>query len=95
MTSFRSQWQFSVAVPITFGVKFKQAETLAEAYKLQKSNKIKIDGSHMDSGPFTKETIETVEANCKRFYIRAQCCGELSDQVKQVKSWETRAYWTL
>ena len=70
-------------------VKFKQADTLAEAYKLLESKKIKIDRSRMDCGSFTKEIIETVAANCKRFYIRAQRCGELSNQVKQVEFWET------
>lgn len=43
----------------------------------------------MDCGSFTKEIIETVEVNCKRFYIRAQRCGELSNQIKEVKEWET------
>ena len=70
-------------------VKFKQAGTLAEAYELLDSKKIKIDRSRMDCGSFTKEIIETVAASSKRFYIRAQRCGELSNQVKQVKSWET------
>tara|TARA_R110000868_G_scaffold58998_1_gene181346 strand:- start:588 stop:1862 length:1275 start_codon:yes stop_codon:yes gene_type:complete len=70
-------------------VKFKQADTLTEAYKLLASKKIKIDRSRMDCGSFTKEIIETVAENCKRFYIRAQRCGELSNQVKQVKSWKT------
>ena len=70
-------------------VKLKQADTLAEAYKLLESKKIKIDRSRMDCGSFTKEIIETVAANCKRFYIRAQRCGELSNQVKQVEFWET------
>ena len=70
-------------------VKFKQADTLAEAYKLLESKKIKIDRSRMDCGSFTKEIIETVAANCKRFYIRAQRCAELSNQVKQVEFWET------
>lgn len=70
-------------------VKFKQADTLAEAYKLLESKKIKIDRSRMDCGSFTKDIIETVTSNCKRFYIRAQRCGELSNQVKQVATWET------
>ena len=70
-------------------VKLKQADTLAEAYKLLESKKIKIDRSRMDCGSFTKEIIETVAANCKRFYIRAQRCAELSNQVKQVEFWET------
>lgn len=70
-------------------VKFKQAGTLKDAYGLLQSKNIQIDRSRMDCGSFTKEIIDTVEANCKRFYIRAQRCGELSDRVKEVKEWET------
>jgi len=70
-------------------VKFKQTETLQAAYEMLESKNIRIDRSRMDCGSFTKEIIETVEANSKRFYIRAQRCGELSHRVKKVKVWET------
>ncbi|HZJ36997.1 MAG TPA: transposase [Gillisia sp.] len=70
-------------------VKFKQAETLQAAYEMLESKNISIDRSRMDCGSFTKEIIETVEAYCKRFYIRGQRCGELSNRVKEVKEWET------
>ncbi|MBK5247505.1 MAG: IS1380 family transposase [Peptostreptococcaceae bacterium] len=70
-------------------VKFKQAETLQAAYEMLESKNIRIDRSRMDCGSFTKEIIETVEVNCKRFYIRAQRCGELSNRIKEVKEWET------
>ena len=70
-------------------VKFKQSETLQAAYAMLKNKNISIDRSRMDCGSFTKEIIETVQANCKRFYIRAQRCGELSNRVKEVKEWET------
>jgi len=66
-------------------VKFKQAETLQAAYEMLKSNNIHIDRSPTDCGSFTKEIIETVQANYKRFYIRAQRCGELSYRAKKVK----------
>lgn len=70
-------------------VKFKQADTLQAAYEMLARKNIRIDRSRMDCGSFTKEIIETVEANCERFYIRAQRCGELSHQVREVKEWET------
>lgn len=70
-------------------VKFKQAETLQNAYNLLSKNHIKIDRSRMDCGSFTKEIIHVVEQNSNRFYIRAQRCGELSEQIKAVTNWST------
>ena len=70
-------------------VKFKQAETLQSAYDLLKTKNISIDRSRMDCGSFTKDIIKVVEANSKRFYIRAQRCEELSSQIRALKEWET------
>jgi len=70
-------------------VKFKQLETLQAAYEMLEGKNIRIDRSRMDCGSFTKEIIETVETNSKRFYIRAQRCGELSHQIREVKEWKT------
>ncbi|NCP84045.1 MAG: IS1380 family transposase [Bacteroidetes bacterium] len=70
-------------------VKFKQAETLQLSYDLLKSKNIYIDRSRMDCGSFTKEIVNTVSANSKRFYIRAQRCEELANQIKEIKQWET------
>ncbi len=70
-------------------VKFKQAETLQAAYDLLKTQKISIDRSRMDCGSFTKDIIKVVEANSKRFYIRAQRCEDLSSQIRAIKEWET------
>ncbi len=70
-------------------VKYKQAETLKEAYALLASKEIKIDRSRMDCGSFSKEIISVVEQNSKRFYIRAQRCAELSQKVRAVKEWTT------
>jgi hypothetical protein len=70
-------------------VKYKQAETLQSAYDLLKSKNIGIDRSRMDCGSFTKEIIKVVEANSKRFYIRAQRCDELANQIREVRDWKT------
>lgn len=70
-------------------VKYKQADTLKNAYSLLKTKNIKINRSRMDCGSFSKEIIEVVEQNSKLLYIRAQRCGELSSQIRAVKNWET------
>ena len=43
----------------------------------------------MDCGSFTKEIVNVVEQNSKRFYIRAQRCEELLSQLKDVTTWKT------
>jgi hypothetical protein len=69
-------------------VKFKQNETLENTFKLLNNSEIKIDRARMDCGSFTQEVIEIVEKNCKKFYIRAQKCADLSTQIKQIANWE-------
>lgn len=69
-------------------VKYKQSDTLKNAYNLLESKNIKIDRSRMDCGSFSKEIIDVVEQNSKRLYIRAQRCAELSLQIRAVKNWE-------
>jgi hypothetical protein len=69
-------------------VKYKQAQTLQSAYDLLKRKNIKVDRSRMDCGSFTKDIINVVESNSKRFYIRAQRCQELSSQIREVKQWQ-------
>ena len=69
-------------------VKFKQAENLQSAYDLLKSKNIFINRSRMDCGSFTKDIVMVVEGNSKTFYIRAQRCAELTNQIQEVKNWE-------
>jgi hypothetical protein len=69
-------------------VKYKQADTLKNAYDLLKSKNISIDRSRMDCGSFSKEIIEVIEQNSNLIYIRAQRCAELSTQIRVVKDWK-------
>lgn len=57
-------------------VKFKQAQTLKNAYDLLKSQKINVKRSRMDAGSYAKEIIDVVAQNSELFYIRAniKCC---------------------
>jgi hypothetical protein len=70
-------------------VKFEQHETLENVFSLLKVNNIKIGRARMDCGSFTQNVIEKVESNCKTFYIRAQKCDDLLQQLKVVTSWKT------
>lgn len=69
-------------------VKFEQSKTFENIFNLLNTNKIKIGKARMDCGSFAQEIIELVATNCQNFYIRAQRCGELTKQIKQVTNWQ-------
>lgn len=50
---------------------------------------IKVKHSRMDCGSFDKTVIPVVEANSTYFYIRAQRCENLYDQIGEISRWET------
>lgn len=70
-------------------VKYKQEQTLARAYKVLVDAGIKVKHSRMDCGSFTQEVVKVVEVNSDNFYIRAQRCTNLYEQLKEVDHWET------
>lgn len=68
-------------------VKFKQAETLQNAYGLLNPQGIAIDRSRMDAGSYIKEIIEVVAKNSKLFYIRANKSDTVFEQVQEISDW--------
>ena len=70
-------------------VKFEQHETLEKIFTLLKTYEIKIGRARMDCGSFTQNVIEKIALNCKTFYIRAQKCNDLLQQLKTVTNWQT------
>lgn len=70
-------------------VKYQQAQTLMRAYTTLSEQNIKVKHSRMDCGSFTHEVVKVVESNSDYFYIRAQRCGNLYDQLEKVDHWKT------
>ena len=70
-------------------VKYKQNETLKRSYTLLDEFGIQVKHSRMDCGSFDKTVVPVVEANSTCFYIRAQRCESLYNQIKEITSWET------
>ncbi|HKI90352.1 MAG TPA: IS1380 family transposase [Draconibacterium sp.] len=70
-------------------VKYKQDETLKRAFALLAEPGIKVKHSRMDCGSFDKTVVPVVEANSTYFYIRAQRCGNLYDDIRRIADWET------
>jgi len=69
-------------------VKTNQAATLKECFKLLKNNNIYINRGRFDAGSYTKEVVEVVEKNCKKFYIRANKCESLTGIILQKQNWQ-------
>jgi hypothetical protein len=70
-------------------VKINQAELLSRCYKMLNDNNIKINRSRMDAGSYAKEIIEVVSQNSRMFYIRANRCEKISEQIRQITDWQT------
>jgi len=70
-------------------VKTGQAKTLERSYKLLNSNKVYINRSRMDAGTYSKETIEVVDKYSQLFYVRANKCETLTQEIRQITNWQT------
>jgi hypothetical protein len=70
-------------------VKTAQADTLKRSYKLLNRNKIRVKRSRMDAGSYSKEIVEVVDKNSQLFYIRANKCETLTEEIRQVTDWQT------
>jgi hypothetical protein len=69
-------------------VKFKQAETLQNAYDLLKSQGISVNRSRMDAGSYSKEIIDVVSKNSNLFYIRANKSDTVYNQISEISDWK-------
>ena len=70
-------------------VKFKQAETLKNAFELLSEQGINVDRARMDAGSYAKDIIDVVAKNSKKFYIRANKSGNLFERIKEITDWQT------
>jgi hypothetical protein len=70
-------------------VKTAQAKTLERSYKLLKKNNIRINRSRMDAGSYSEEIIKVVDKYSKLFYIRANKCETLTEEIRQITDWQT------
>jgi hypothetical protein len=70
-------------------VKTAQAQTLERAYKLLDNNKIYVNRSRMDAGSYSEEIIKVVDKYSQLFYIRANKCESLTEEIRQITDWQT------
>jgi len=69
-------------------VKTAQAETLERSYKLLNQNEIHVNRSRMDAGSYAKEIVEVVDKYSQLFYIRANKCESLTEEIRQITDWQ-------
>ena len=70
-------------------VKTEQEETLERAYTLLNSNKIHINRSRMDAGSYCEKVIKVVDKYSQLFYIRANKCESLTEDIRQITDWQS------
>jgi hypothetical protein len=70
-------------------VKTAQAETLERSYKLLNDNKLYVNRSRMDAGSYSEEIVKVTAENSRLFYIRANKCESLTEEIRQITDWQT------
>jgi hypothetical protein len=70
-------------------VKISQEETLERSYKMLNNNEIYVNRSRMDAGSYSEKIIETVDKYSNLFYIRANKCETLTEEIRQITDWQT------
>lgn len=66
----------------------EQASTLRKCYEALKAEGIEIKRSRMDCASYQKDVIEVVLEFSDLFYIRAQRCDAMANQIKAATSWQ-------
>ena len=70
-------------------VKTAQEETLERSFMLLNKNKLYVNRSRMDAGSYSKKIIQVVSKYSQLFYIRANKCESLSEEIRQIIAWQT------
>jgi hypothetical protein len=69
-------------------VKTDQSELLERCFTMLLAHNILIDRARMDAGSYTKRIVQTVAEFCKKFYIRANRCEHLTNELIKNREWE-------
>ncbi len=69
-------------------VRFHQADTLRRILTRIENKGICINRARMDCGSCSREIVEMVEKHSKHFYIRANRCSSLYDDIFALKGWK-------
>ena len=74
-------------------VRFYQADTHKRFFALLKSKNIRVNRFKADCGSCSKEIVGEIEKHCKHFYIRANRCSSLYDDISKGHSRILQSAW--
>ena len=69
-------------------VRFFQKDTLERIFLRLEAKGLKINRARMDCGSCSEEIVKMVEAHSKHFYIRANRCSSLYDNIFALRGWK-------
>ena len=70
-------------------VRFHQQDTLERMFLGLEDKGLKINRARMDCGSCSEEIVKMVDKHCKHFYIRANRCPSLYDDIFALRGWKT------
>ena len=68
-------------------VRFRQADTLRRFFTRIEEAGIRVDRFRADCGSCSKDIVSEVERHSRRFYIRANKCESLYDDILTLRGW--------
>lgn len=71
-------------------VRFYQAETHKRFFALLEANSIRVNRFRADCGSCSKEIVSEIEKHCTHFYIRANRCSSLYDDLFSLRDGRRR-----
>ena len=69
-------------------VRFHQSDTLKRFFERLKQKNLIVNRFRADCGSCSEEIVSEVEKHCKHFYIRANRCSSLYDDIFALKGWK-------
>ena len=70
-------------------VRFHQADTHRRFFALLESRNIRVNRFRADCGSCSKEIVSEIEKHCRHFYIRANRCSSLYNDIFALRGWKT------
>ena len=70
-------------------VRFHQQDTLERFFTRFEERQIHIKRSRMDCGSCSREIVETISKHCEHYYIRANRCSALYNDIFALRGWQT------
>ena len=68
-------------------VRFHQKDTLKRFFERFEQNRLTINRFRADCGSCSEEIVEEIEKHCKSFYIRANRCSSLFNDIFALRGW--------